>query len=314
MKVPAAKICIPEEDRKAILAKMDEVLETGWLTLGKYGKEFEKEFAEYVHSKYAVTVNSGTTALEMILRSLDVKDSSVIVPTNTFFATPAAVIHAGGRVIFSDVADNLCMSPESVFDNIEKDTKAVIIVHIGGIVPPQIEEIQKICEDNDLFLVEDAAHAHGSTLNGQESGTFGIASSFSFYPTKVITSGEGGMIVTNHDGINERSLILRDQGKAGFYGNVHTELGHNWRMSELHAILGLSQLSRLGEFINCRRRIAEIYDRELERIGGVEPIVIPSNVQSNYYKYIAMLDENLDRQSIKKEMKKQYNVRSKSVV
>ena len=308
MKIPAAKIYFPEEDRKELLKQIDEILASGQLTLGKYTKEFEERFAAYVGTKYAIAVNSGTSALEIPLRALDVKGHSVIVPTNTFFATPASVIHAGGEVLFADVTDNLCIDPESVKENIREDTKGIIVVHIGGIIPPQIKAIQEICEDHGLFLIEDAAHAHGSTLDGKEAGGFGDAAAFSFYPTKVMTSGEGGMITTDDKKIYERALVFRDQGKAGFFGNVHTEMGYNWRMSEVHAAIGLSQFARLGEFIKDRRRIAEIYDKELKGINGVTPIKIPSNVESNYYKYVALLDEGVDRAAIKKEFKGKYGV------
>jgi len=308
MNIPAAKVYFPEADRGEILERIGKILETGQLTLGKYGKEFEAKFAEYTGKKYAIAVNSGTSALEIPLRVLNVKEASVIVPTNTFFATPASVIHAGGKVIFADVTDNLCVDPDSVNENIRKDTKGVIVVHIGGIIPPQIKDIQEICEDNNLFLIEDAAHAHGSTLDGKMAGSFGDAAAFSFYPTKVMTSGEGGMITTDDEKIYERALVFRDQGKAGFFGNIHTELGYNWRMSEVHAVLGLSQFARLEEFIADRRRVAKIYDEELKKIKGVTPIEIPSNVKSNYYKYVALLDDDIDRVELKKELKEKYGV------
>ena len=308
MKIPAAKIYFPEENRTELLKQIDEILGSGQLTLGKYGKEFEEQFAAYVGTKYAIAVNSGTSALEIPLRALDVEGHSVIVPTNTFFATPASVIHAGGKVILADVTENLCIDPESVKENIREDTKGVITVHIGGIVPPQIKEIQEICNDYNLFLIEDAAHAHGSTLDGKKAGGFGNAAAFSFYPTKVITSGEGGMITTNDEKIYERALVFRDQGKAGFYGNVHTEMGYNWRMSEVHAAIGLSQFARLEEFIRDRRRVAKIYDEELKKMDTVTPIMIPLSVESNYYKYIALLDNGIDRAAIKKDLKEKYEV------
>ena len=308
MKIPAAKIYFPEEDRKDLLKQIDEILASGQLTLGKYTKEFEERFAAYVGTKYAIAVNSGTSALEIPLRALDVKGHSVIVPTNTFFATPASVIHAGGEVIFTNVTENLCIDLESIKENIRKDTKGIIVVHIGGIVAPQIKEIQEICEDHNLFLIEDAAHAHGSTLDGKNAGSFGDAAAFSFYPTKVMTSGEGGMITTDDKRIYERALVFRDQGKAGFYGNVHTEMGYNWRMSEIHATIGLSQFARLGEFIRDRRRIAKIYDEELKGINRVTLIKIPSEVKPNYYKYIALLDDGIDRAAIKKKLKEKHGV------
>lgn len=308
MKIPAAKIYFPEEDRKELLEQIDGILASGQLTLGKYTKEFEERFAAYVGTKYAIAVNSGTSALEIPLRALDVKGHSVIVPTNTFFATPASVIHAGGKVIFADVTENLCIDPESVKENIKEDTKGVIVVHIGGIVPPQIKAIQEICEDKGLFLIEDAAHAHGSTLDGKMAGGFGDAAAFSFYPTKVMTSGEGGMITTDDKKIYARALVFRDQGKAGFFGNVHTEMGYNWRMSEVHAAIGLSQFCRLNEFIEDRRRVAEIYDEELKKMDKVTPIKMPSSVESNYYKYVALLDDGIDRAAIKKDLKEKYGV------
>lgn len=308
MNIPAAKICFPEKDRKEILHHIDEILKSGWLTLGNYGKEFEEKFAAYIGVKYAVAVNSGTSALEIILRCLDIEGSSVIVPTNTFFATPAAVIHAGGRVIFADITESLCIDPDSVKENIKKDTKGIIVVHIGGAVAPEIGEIKEICKKHNLFLVEDAAHAHGSTLDGKKAGTFGDAAAFSFYPTKVITSGEGGMIVTNNEDIYKRALVFRDQGKAGFYGNVHTEMGYNWRMSDVHAAIGLSQFARLDEFIEARRGIAKIYDEELEEIDGINPLKILPNGSSNYYKYVALLDKGIDRVAFKKELKERHNV------
>lgn len=308
MQIPAARIYFSEEDRRKILEQIDGILKSGQLTLGKYTKQFEEKFAEYVGTKYAAAVNSGTSALEIILRALDIEGSSVIVPTNTFFATPASVIHAGGKVIFADIKDNLCLDPESVTKSIQKDTKAIIIVHIGGVIPPQITQIQQICKEHNLHLIEDAAHVHGSTLNGKKAGNFGVAAAFSFYPTKVMTSGEGGMITTNDENIYQRALVFRDQGKAGFLGNVHTEMGYNWRMSEIHAAIGLSQFSRLEEFVARRRGIAEIYDGELTKLGRVLPLKIPAEVKSNYYKYVAFLEDNIDRASLKKELKEKYNV------
>ena len=308
MQIPAARIYFSEEDRRKVLKQIDGILASGQLTLGKYTKEFEQKFADYVGVKYAVAVNSGTSALEIILRALDMQGSSVVVPTNTFFATPASVIHAGGEVIFADISDNLCLNPESLKENIQKDTKAVILVHIGGIVPPQITHIQQICEERNLCLIEDAAHAHGSTLNGKKAGSFGTAAAFSFYPTKVMTSGEGGMIVTNNEKVYQRALVFRDQGKAGFYDNVHTEMGYNWRMSEIHAAVGLSQFARLDGFVADRRRIAKIYDEWLEGMEDLTILKIPAGVNSNYYKYVAFLKESISRVSLKKELKERYSV------
>jgi perosamine synthetase len=308
MNIPSARIYFPEEDRREILKQIDGILTSGQLTLGKYGKEFEQKFAEYVGTKYAVAVSSGTSALEIILRALDIQGFSVIVPTNTFFATPASVIHAGCKVIFADIADDLCIDPVSVKERITKDTRAIIVVHIGGLISPRIAEIQQICQKYGLFLIEDAAHAHGSTLNGKKAGSFGVAAAFSFYPTKVMTSGEGGMITTDDEKIYQRALVFRDQGKAGFFGNVHTEMGYNWRMSEIHAAIGLSQFARLEGFIASRRKAAAIYDKELAKVKNLIPLKIPPGSRSNYYKYAAILKDGIDRAALKKELKEKYSV------
>ena len=308
MKIPAAKIYFPSEDRADLVKRIDTILESGQLTLGKYTKEFEGKFANYVGTKYAIAVNSGTSALEISLRSLDIKGHSVIVPTNTFFATPASVIHAGGKVLFADIGSHLCIDTENIIKNIRSDTKGVIVVHIGGVVHPEMKAIRDICDDHRLFLIEDAAHAHGSKLDNDMAGSFGDAAAFSFYPTKVMTSGEGGMITTDHKEICEKAMVFRDQGKAGFYGNVHTEMGYNWRMSEIHAAIGLSQFSRLNEFIEKRRNIAGIFDKGLRGIKSLSVLDIPPNVKSNYYKYVAFLENNIDRSVFKKQFRDKYDI------
>jgi dTDP-4-amino-4,6-dideoxygalactose transaminase len=309
LKIPAAKIYFSEEDRQVILQQIDEALVSGQLTLGKHVKVFEECFAQKVGARHAVAVNSGTSSLEIPLRIFGVRDKTVLVPTNTFFATPAAVIHAGGkpRFVEADPA-TFAMSLEGIKSRVTEDTAGVIVVHIAGIVSPDLPAIRDFCKERNLFLLEDSAHAHGSSLDGQSAGTFGDAASFSFYPTKVMTSAEGGMIVTNNQRVYEEALIYRDQGKADFLTNAHTRLGYNWRMSEPHAIIGHSQLCHLEEFVTARNRIARIYDNELRDIPGVTALCLPPGSRSNYYKYIALLDASLDRGALKKLLREKYGV------
>ena len=308
MRVPPAKIHVPEEDRREILAAIDECLATGQLTLGKHGAAFEEAFAQTAGTKHAIAVSSGTSALEIIFRSIGVAGGEVVVPTNTFFATPAAVQHAGGTVRFAECDPaTYAIDVEHAKSLINDRTRAVVVVHIGGVITPRIGELQAACAAAGIPLVEDAAHAHGSTLNGQPAGSFGLAAAFSFYPTKVITSGEGGMIATSDDRINEEARVYRDQGKAGFTSNFHTLLGNNWRMSEPHAVIGRTQLKRLPEFIAARRRVAAIYDRALPATGIV-PLAEPAGAMSNYYKYIAMPPAGIDRGALKKHLRTTYDV------
>ena len=309
MRVPAARIVFSEADRAQITAAATEILSSGQLTLGAYTRDFEDAFAHAHGAPFAVAVNCGTAALEIILRAIGVTGADVVLPTNTFAATAFAVLRAGGRPVFADVSPRtLALSAATVEAALTADTKAVVIVHIGGLIPDDIGEVQALCAARGLMLVEDAAHAHGSTRAGRHAGSFGAAAAFSFYPTKVITSGEGGMILTADERIRDEALLFRDQGKAGFLGNVHIREGYAWRMSELHAVTGLVHLRRLPEFLANRARVAALYDAAIDEIAGVERILVPPGDVNNYYKYVVLPRPGVDRSSLRKELKERHGV------
>ena len=308
MRVPPARILFPPEDRVAILARIDEALTSGQLTLGPIGGELEAAFAARHSTSHAVAVSSGTAALEIILRAVGVEGREVVVPANTFFATAAAAVHAGARLRFVDCdPQTMSIDPTDLADCIGPDTAAVVIVHIGGLVTPAIDEIAQLCAARGVHLVEDAAHAHGSAFDGRSAGTFGIAASFSFYPTKVMAGGEGGMIVTDNDDIAEEARVYRDQGKGSFHANFHTRMGANWRMSEPHAAIVLSQLHRLDEFIERRQALAARYDAALASLD-LTPLQIPQSASSNYYKYVAFLPDGIDRTLFKQHLRADYDI------
>ncbi len=307
--VPAARVDFSPEDRQWIAERIQEVLESGRLTLGPYGAAFEERFAAYCGAPHAVAVNSGTAALEIILRSLEVAGKDVLVPANTFFATAAAVLHAGARPVLVDTdPDSFGTAPEAVERRLTPNTAAIIVVHIGGVVSRRMPELQELARKKGIWLVEDAAHAHGSSFAGTAAGTFGVASAFSFYATKVMTAGEGGMIVTGDERIAAEARIYRDQGKAGFTENIHTRLGYNWRLSEPHAIIGLKHLERLPAMIEARQRIAALYDEGLADCRRLTPLAVPAGGVCNYYKYIAVLAEKIDRKALKTELRERYGV------
>jgi perosamine synthetase len=307
--IPAAKIQFLPEDRLWIAERIQEVLSSGQLTLGKYGAEFEKKFAQFCGVRHAIAVNSGTSSLEIILRSLDVEGKDVLVPTNTFFATAAAVVHAGGNPILVDMdPKTFSLHPEAVEKSLTCRTAGIIVVHIGGIITAQMPALVDLANRRGLWLVEDAAHAHGSSYRSKSAGAFGVAGSFSFYPTKVMTSAEGGMIVTDDDRIAEESRIYRDQGKASFTVNAHVRMGYNWRMSEPHAIIGLKHLERLPAMIADRQSIAAIYDAGLGNFENLKTLKIPTGGVCNYYKYIAVMKQKRDRKEIKKILRERYEV------
>jgi len=305
-----SKVIVPvkpyflREDIKQIKSDVEEILQSGMLTMHKYTKEFETLFAKLCRVRHTVAVNSGTGALEMVLRTKKLKSQDeVLVPTNTFPASAASVFFAGGKPVLTDIdPETLCMDADNVQKFMTRKTRGIMVVHVGGLVCPDIEPIKRICEDHKLFLVEDAAHAHGSTIDTQPAGSLGTAGCFSFYPTKVMTTGEGGMISTNDDQINERARILRDQGKESFHSSLVIQLGYNWRLPEISAAIGVVQLKRLPEIIEKRRRIARSYDENLKQISGIEPLKVPKNIYCNYYKYVAFLEPEINRDVLKQKL------------
>jgi perosamine synthetase len=307
--IPAARIQFLPADRAWIAERIQEVLASGQLTLGRYGAEFEQKWAAFCGVPHAVAVNSGTSSLEIILRYLGIAGKDVLVPTNTFFATAAAVVHAGGNPVLVDMdPESFAMSPEVMEKKLTPATVAVVMVHVGGLVSGRMPEVVDFAIRKGLWLVEDAAHAHGSTLGGKSAGAFGFAGSFSFYPTKVMTCAEGGMIVTHDPRLAEEARMYRDQGKASFAQNAHVRMGYNWRMSEPHAIIGIRHLERLPEMIADRQKTAGMYTRALSGMRNLSPLAVPAGGSCNFYKYIAVLREPCDRQALKTRLRERYGV------
>jgi dTDP-4-amino-4,6-dideoxygalactose transaminase len=270
-------------------------------------KEFERKFAEYIQTKFAVAVNSGTSNLEIALRYFGVKNSEVIVPTNTFIATANSVLFAGGKPVFADMReDTLCVDPVDVERRISSKTAGVIVVHIAGLVCPQIQELSKLCKDHGLFLIEDCAHAHGATIDGVKAGALGDAGCFSFYPTKIMTAGEGGMITTDNSGLAEAARMMRNHGQNS--QSLMVTFGHNWCMSEVTAILGEHQLENLEFFVNRRNELAQVYNECLLNVEGVSPIPKPSGIRHSYYKYTVKLDKGINVEKVSQMLKTDYNI------
>ena len=310
MAVQAARIVFSDSDREEISASINDILASGVLTLGPFTRRFEAAFADAHNGGHAIATSSGTSALEIILRSLGVAGRDVLLPANTFFATAGAAIAAGARPVFADIdAATFSLSPDTVAAALTPDTAAVALVHIGGLITPHADELRKICQDRDVVLIEDAAHAHGSTFDGRFAGAFGTAAAFSFYPTKVVTSGEGGMILTGSDHLADEARIYRDQGKGSFGSNHHVRRGSAWRMSELHAAVGLVHLRRMQESIVRRREVAARYDAALRDLPAwLWPLGEPAACRGNFYKYIAVLAPDVDRDWFKQQLAHKHQV------
>jgi perosamine synthetase len=316
--VQAARVVFSATDREEIAAAAMEILGSGMLTLGPYTRQFEAAFAA-AHSRpdadvadlpHAIAVSSGTAALEIGLRCAGVEGREVIVPANTFFATAEAALRAGGRPVFADIdAATFALSPDTLTAALTPQTAAVVLVHIGGLITPDIAELRRICQEREIALVEDAAHAHGASWNGRFAGAFGVTAAFSFYPTKVVTSGEGGMVVTSSRACADEARIYRDQGKGSFGANHHVRHGYAWRMSELNAVTGVVHLRRMAASIVRRREVAARYGDALADLDGFAPLPEPAGCRSNFYKYIAVLPPGTDRARFKAEAADLHDVR-----
>jgi perosamine synthetase len=307
--VPAARVVFPAADRAEIAAAVSEILASGMLTLGTYTQAFEAAFAAAHDAAHAVAVSSGTAALDIVLRAARARGRDVVVPANTFYATAASVLQAGGRPVFADVDPaTFALSPGTLAAALTPDTVAAVVVHIGGLITPHIDELRSLCEQRGVALVEDAAHAHGSAFGRRFAGSFGVAGAFSFYPTKVVTSGEGGMVLTSSPGLADEARIYRDQGKGAFTANHHVRLGSAFRMSEQHAVTGLVHLRRMAGFIARRREVAASYDKALADSAGLQALAEPPGCRSNIYKYIVLLAPGIDRARFKQEVARRYQV------
>ena len=306
-KVPFFVPNISADDRKAVI----DALKSPLLTDGPKLREFESTFAKFTGAKYAIGVSNATSALQLTLKSLGIKKGDeVIVPNITFVATVNAVLLCNATPVLVDVQkEDLNISIESVKNSITKKTKLILPVHMAGKVC-KINEIIKIAKHNDLLVLEDCAHAIGARTEGKHVGMFGNAGCFSFYPTKNITTIEGGMIITNSKKIAKyvtsarnhglsRSLMNRfSHGKPWDYDVV--EPGYNYRLDEVRSALGLSQLKRLKELNLLRRKACEYYKKKLESVKGVITPQISQKDDNVYHLYITRITKeyNLSRDKL----------------
>lgn len=266
------------EDAKRLHEYWDEIIATQRWSEGKYTAEFEEKWAAHNQAR-AVAFSSWGGAALAALEYFDLKGKTVLCPSNTFMATPLSVIKAGGRVEFVDCNRNdLCVSLQDLKEKIEKHQPAAVwVVHIGGHIAFEIEEIAALCRDKGIVLLEDCAHAHGAVWNGKRPGTYGDAGIYSFYATKTVSTGEGGILVTGNEKLEEFARKYRNYGK--FEYDVE---GLNYRMSEFTAAIGVVQTERLPEIVAWKNAFAEKHlDTKYEN-----RVKFPEGMVSGYYKYI----------------------------
>jgi len=288
--IPIADPQVGDEARERVV----DVLESGHLADGPEVRQFEEEFADYCDIEHAVATSNGTTALHAAFEALDVGDGDTVVTSPfSFVASANAVRLAGATPVFADVdPETFTLDPDAVEAAVrEHDADAVLAVHLYGL-PAHLDELQDIAETHDVALVEDAAQAHGATYDGQRVGSFGDAACFSFYPTKNMTTGEGGMITTDRRDVAERAASYVNHGRpvGEETGYDHVRVGHNFRMTSLAAAIGRAQLERLPEFNEVRRANAAYLSDRLESADVATPVE-PDDRRHVYHQYTVRTDD-----------------------
>lgn len=257
--IPVSKPTISQEDIRLVT----DAVSSGWVSSqGAYIERFEREFAEFCGVRHCVATSNGTVAIHLALKVLGIgRGDEVIVPDLTFVATANAVVLSGATPVIVDVRrSDWCLDPEAAARAVTARTRAIIPVHLYG-HPAEMDALRDLARDRKLKIIEDAAEAHGAQYRGRKVGGLGDCATFSFYGNKIITTGEGGALTTDSDETAARARFLRDHGMSKERRYWHTEVGYNYRMTNLQAALGVAQLARIGSFISDRDRILETYRR-----------------------------------------------------
>lgn len=278
--IPIAQPLITDQEIDEVV----KVLKSGFIAQGPKVAEFEEKFADYIGVEHAVATSSGTTALHLALLSLGIeKGNEVITTPFSFVATANSILFTGARPVFVDIDQKTYnLDPNKIEEAINKNTKAVMPVHLYG-QPADMDPIKQIAEDHKLWIIEDAAQAHGAQYQDQMAGSLGDIACFSFYPTKNMTTGEGGMITTDSDELADAARILRSHGESERYN--HTVLGYNFRMTDIAAAIGLIQLERLDDFIKSRIENADYLTTHIDSIEGIIPPFILDKVKHVFHQY-----------------------------
>lgn len=273
---------------------LQDCIRTGWISsLGKHIHAFEKTFAKFCGCSYAAATSNGTTALHLALIALGIgKGDEVIIPSLTFVATANSVTYAGAKVVLADVSEETwTLDLDKLESLITPRTRAIIAVHLYG-HPCDMDRLLEIARGKGIKVIEDAAEAHGSKYKGETVGALGHAGCFSFYGNKVVTTGEGGMVVTNNAEVDARVRFLRDHSMDPKRRYYHPEVGYNYRMTNMQAAVGRAQMKRIAGIIAAKRRVAKMYS---ERLHEIEGIVLPPEkpwAKSVYWLYTIVLDHS----------------------
>ena len=287
----------PPEEQQWLAGELSQIL-NGMLAMGPRVAQFEKEFAAYCGQPYGIAFPSCTSSMEAALLAFGVgPGDEVLVPVETFIATGMVVSLAGATPVFTEIsASNLSMDFDDAWSRVTEKTRGAIVVHFGGFISPQLPAFVEKMRATGRFVIEDAAHAPGAELNGKRAGSLADAGCFSFYPTKIMSTGEGGMLVTNVEGIARAARSLQLRGRdLDAPGELYVRAGRNNRFTEIAAAMGLSQLRSLPEFLASRRRVAAIYDEMLLGSELFVPLLGEDGSVPSYWRYVAIPTVEIDR-------------------
>lgn len=282
-----------------------EVLASGYLTQGPRAAEFEELTAELTGSTYAFATSSATTGLHLALVALGVGPGDEVVLTDySFPATANVIVQQGAIPVFVDIRlSDFGMDPDKLESAITSRTKAIMPVHAFGLVA-EMDAINEIAARHGIPVLEDAACALGGTYHGRQAGSIATVGVFSYHPRKIITTGEGGMIVTDDAAVAERIRVLRSHGSVrGSHYMSFIDAGFNYRLSDINAAVGIVQMGRLKELLRVRRSLAAAYARELSRVPAATAPATPEGLEHTYQSYVVLLDESVDRDSVIDEMR-----------
>jgi perosamine synthetase len=294
--IPFTKPIIGQEEIEAV----KRVLESGMLAEGNVSRELEKLYAEYTGTKFATVTSNGTTALSTALEAMDIQPGDeVITSPFTFIASANSIAMVGAIPVFVDIKpDTYNIDPDLIEDAITDKTRAIMPVHIFG-MPAEMKHIMDIADSHDLQVIEDACQAHGAEVDGKKVGALGHVATFSFYATKNMMTGEGGMITTDNEELYDEILMVKNHGRGKQGGYSHFRIGYNNRMMDLVSAIGIEQIKRLPEAVKKRRSIAQEYDDFFVEFESIKPQVEVEGLKSSYHLYVPRLySDKMNRDEI----------------
>jgi perosamine synthetase len=295
MHIRLSKPHIDEKDINAVV----EVLKSGTLSLGPKLEEFKERFANYIGTKHAVAVNSGTSGLHLIIKSLGIRPGDEVITTPfSFVASANCILFEGGRIVFADIDKRTYnIDPKAIEKAITKRTKAILVVHVFG-QTANMTAIMKIAKKYNLKVIEDACEAIGAMHKGKKAGTFGDAAVFAFYPNKQMTTGEGGIVVTHHE---ERAALMKsykNQGRDTMAWLGHSRIGYNYRLDEMSCALGITQLKKIGKLLAMRAKVAGYYQKKLTNNPDIILPFVEKGNEASWFVFVIRLRNGINRDGV----------------